>query len=92
MPRYELTGSGISDGQNESELLDCAKLSGAKNPRLAYHYGWRNQPKTIRFSASDWQVADDVADRIRTRIYPENARGALCPMIRAYPVNKEVRP
>lgn len=88
MTRYELTGSGISDGQNERLLLDYALLSGAYNPRLAYHYGWSNQPRTVRFSASNQQVADNIADAIRTRIYPENAKGRLCPMIRAYPVKE----
>jgi len=86
MERFELTGSGISDGQNPEKLLAAAKKCGLHNPRLAYHFGWSNQPKTIRFSAESWEAADKVADLVRTEFYPENAEGRLCPMIRAYPV------
>ncbi len=86
MERFELTGSGISDSQNEAELLKAAKAAGMTNPRLAYHLGFSNQPKTIRFSAENRQEADKKADLVRTHFYPENAEGRLCPMIRAYPV------
>ena len=86
MQRFELTGSGISDSQDETELLKAAKAAGLANPRLAYHLGLSNQPKTIRFSAADWNEADKKADLVRTHFYPENAEGRLCPMIRAYPV------
>ena len=87
MERFELTGSGISDSPPEELLLKAAKACGLRNPRLAYHGGLSNQPKTIRFSAEDWNEADKLADRVRTFIHPENAEGRLCPMIRAYPVD-----
>jgi hypothetical protein len=86
MKRFELTGTGIGDSQDESALLQAAKDCGLKNPRLAYHLGLSNQPKTIRFSAPDWETANRLADQVRTIFYPENAEGRLCPMIRAYPV------
>lgn len=86
MQRFELTGSGIYGGKDESELLAHAKACGLPNPRLAYHCGLSNQPKTIRFSAPNWDEADKLADCVRTRFYPENSEGRLCPMIRAYPV------
>lgn len=89
MQRFELTGSGISNGQNPVRLLQLAKIHGLRNPRKAYHMGLSNQPYTIRFSAPDWQAANALADKIRTSIYPENAEGRLCPMIRAYPVKKQ---
>ena len=86
MKRFELTGTGISDSQDESALLAAAKKHGLKNPRLAYHLGLSNQPKTIRFSAPIWTDADKLSDLVRTEFFPENAEGRLCPMIRAYPV------
>ncbi len=87
--RFELTGSGISDGQDSARLLSLAKAAGAIRPRKAFHMGLSNQPDTIRFSAPDWQTADAIADSIRGAIYPEFMAGGLCPMIRAYPVKKE---
>lgn len=86
MKRFELTGTGISDGQKPEKLLAAAKKHGLRNPRLAYHYGLANQPKTIRFSAENRKAADKLADLVRTEFYPENSEGRLCPMIRAYPV------
>lgn len=86
MERFELTGTGIGDGQNPEKLLAAAKKHGLRNPRLAYHLGMSNQPQTIRFSAESWEAADKLADLVRTEFYPENAEGRLCPMIRAYPV------
>jgi len=86
MERFELTGSGISDGQDPQRLLQLAKQFGLRNPRVAFHMGMSNQPQTIRFTAADWHAADKLADQIRSAIYPENTAGHLCPMIRAYPV------
>jgi hypothetical protein len=92
MIRFELTGSGVGDPAARPEtLLRLAKQFGAIRPRVAYHYGWRNQPKTIRFSAADWPVADYIADQIRDNVfaaYMRKHKTSLCPMLRAYPVKE----
>ena len=87
MRRFELTGSGISDGQDPDKLLTAAKKFGLHNPRLAYHGGLSNQPQTIRFSAVDWETAERLVEPLRAHFYPEYAEGRLCPMIRPYPVD-----
>jgi len=89
MARFELTGSGISDATHKPEtLLETAKRLGLRNPRLAYHMGWSNQPMTVRFSAPNWDTADKQAEKVRAAFYPECMEGRLCPMIRAYPAHK----
>lgn len=87
MERFELTGSECPWGQTPEQLLALAKEHGLPKPRVAYHYGWSNQPKTIRFSAENWDEANKLADLVRTALFPENAEGRLCPMVRAYPIS-----
>jgi hypothetical protein len=83
MPRYELTGSGISgDGRFSLAILKTiVKEAGGKNIREAYHHGWRNQPKTVRFNASN----DDEAEKIGRHVYNmHNGYEKIGPMYRAY--------
>jgi hypothetical protein len=90
MPRFELTGSGVGHGDADPHrLIALAKKHGALRPRVAFHHGWRNQPETIRFTAPDWESADQIAELIREEVFAEYRKlweTSLSPMLRAYPV------
>lgn len=89
MRRYKLTGSGV--GYFSPELIiEVARKYGAVRPRAAFHFGWSNKPKTIRFSANDFYEAEKIGEQILDDLFAEYKRinkTSLCPMLRAYPLD-----
>lgn len=86
MKRYEITGSGV--GSSEALSLDkqakVLKEAGAKNVRLAYHYGLSNQPRTLRFTAPDDDSAINMGKALDKANNPDQTLTGGGGLLRAY--------
>jgi len=66
MPRFELLkmSYGYASPIPLGMLRDRLAAAGARTIREAYANGWRNQPRTLRFSAPDDGAAKRIADAV----------------------------
>jgi hypothetical protein len=84
--RFELSGSGAGYITPE-RMKEVAMSAGAKNVRIARQFGWRNQPRTIRFSADDQHSADKIANLVSSDITPPEKLGP-----RLFACERKVKP
>ena len=82
--RFELGGTGVSGpGFIDADILlgwlQC--YSNAYNARICFAHGWRNQPKTVRFSALDQAHADRIAENCRYHFYGDKLGNVLAYLV-----------
>lgn len=81
--RYELTGSGMSPEKIPAIRAEL-KRHGARHIREAFANGWRNQPRTLRFSAPNDSEAKRIGAAIDQFNNPTGALGGGGGLIREY--------
>jgi hypothetical protein len=81
--RFELIGSGMAPDKIDGARAVLAK-AGARNVREAYANGWRNQPRTLRFTADSDADGERIGEAVNVWNNPTGTLGGGGGMIRAY--------
>ena len=81
--RFELIGSGMAPCKIDG-VRNVLVQAGARNVWEAYMNGWRNQPRTLRFSADSDAEGERIGAAVDTWNNPSGALGGGGGLIRAY--------